>query len=96
MKFHPGPWSVAAGALLSFALAGCNPPIDEKATPATPVDDGRKANFRGGPPGAPKPDEPTPDAAKPAEPATPTPDAAKPAEPTPTPKDEPKKEEAPK
>jgi hypothetical protein len=83
MKFPLGPRAVVVAALTSFAVVGCNPPMDEpKANPpaSTPRSSGRGKSAPA----------PTPDEAKPA------PDVAKPADSAPAPKDDSKKEEPPK
>jgi hypothetical protein len=111
MKLHLRSWSVAAGALLSVALVGCDAATEEpklEPAPANPgPGPGRPANYPGPRPKEIKPTDtpdtkpadtpaPTPDT-KPAEPAVEAPkEATKPADATPAPKDESKKEETPK
>ncbi len=88
MKFRLGSWAVASS-LLSVALIGCEPPVDEKKpdTPTTPTPAPAPADTK--PAETPKPADATPAVEPPK-------DAAKPADAAPAPKDESKKEEAPK
>ncbi len=60
MKFRVGTWVVAASSLLSAALIGCNPPIDEKKPDAPVVTPGPDATVTPTPAPAPTP-VPAPD-----------------------------------
>lgn len=92
MKFALGPRAVVvAAALASFAVVGCNPPLDEPKVNPSVSTSRSSGRGRSAPAQA-----PSPDVAKPAEGSPTSSDAAKPVDSAPAPKVESKKEEAPK